>query len=529
MKTWLVVLALAGCSSGTKSSTNAPSSRWSGPAILTTVPSDTPYLLAVLEPNEAFRKRVFAQAPERFAKLVAKAREAEGETWAAIVLELDQMTKGTDAEHWPEVLGLAPPGEARMVVYGLGVWPVVRIAVKDPTRVRAVIERLARAARFPLQESKLVGHAYWTVGSAKLTVVAAVLDTDVVFALIPTGALPTAVPMILGTASPRERMREDRLVPELMSRYGFGPTMIGFADTRRIFDAILGPHPFGLAATADPLRGPGCHDDLARLATLVPRLVFGYRKLDAVGFSASFVLETSHAAARAIEKLHTSIPPVPLTGQAMFAMAAAIDVDAMLAELRELGKDLRDHPFTCQPLREIDELSDKLASTQALPPMFHGIRGFGLVVEDATMSPPGGTGQLVAVGDRMPQIASQLLQMLPGARPVATDGVPVELPLEWLAMPGLKSAYVALRGDRAVVTIGPDGETRAASALTAPIAAHSPLFALSYDLPRIRERFGAWLGGGDVGYDLGNAALTFDVRDEGIVMDVTGTWAPPAR
>src|SRR5439155_7322127 len=99
-------------------------------------------------------------------------------------------------------------------------------------------------------------------------------------------------------------LREASTIPELMGRYGFLATVLGYADTRRMFDASLAD----LGPKADALRGPGCAQDLDRLSTLAPRIVLGYHKLDEVGFSASFVLETSRGAAKALAKLPTSIP-----------------------------------------------------------------------------------------------------------------------------------------------------------------------------------------------------------------------------
>src|SRR5205085_3304413 len=141
---------------------------------------DTPYVLAVLEPSDQFSKRMFSTLPARLAKLVEKARETPDEPLAGLALEFDRIVQGKPPDQWPELLGLDAPARSPAVLYGLGLWPVARLGLRDPARLRAVVERLAHAAHVSLQEHTLDGHAYWTTGNANVTVIAAVRSRELV-------------------------------------------------------------------------------------------------------------------------------------------------------------------------------------------------------------------------------------------------------------------------------------------------------------------------------------------------------------
>jgi hypothetical protein len=261
-----------------------------------------------------------------------------------------------------------------------------------------------------------------------------------------------------------------------------------------------------------------------------PRAVFGYHKLDDAGFSGSLVIETAPWLTKAVARLHTTVPPVPLTGQALLAVGGAFDLVAANELLHELAAGARAHPFQCTALAAIDDVAGKLGDLGEVPPPLRGVHGFGLVVEDASVNPPSGKGQLVVVGTQVAAAVAQLLPTLPMHLHVTADGTPTTVPLDWLGLPAIKSAHVAMRGDRVALAVGPDSERRVAAALATPASPRTPLFAISYDLPRVRERFGNLLDDSDTDLaDFGNAALTLDVRDEGLVLEATGTWATPTQ
>src|SRR5262245_61263780 len=145
------------------------SSRWSAPAILTEVPADAPYLLALLEPmNDALRRRMLQDFDTQIAqsmKALDKLRDDSGklEPWMRAVRLLADELRGKGASAWFDQLGIDPKG--RFVLYGLSLWPVARIELNDPAKLRAVIARMLAAADARPQQRTLEGRSYWLAGN----------------------------------------------------------------------------------------------------------------------------------------------------------------------------------------------------------------------------------------------------------------------------------------------------------------------------------------------------------------------------
>ena len=514
----------------------AVASSWKGPEILAPVPADTPYLFGVLEPVPvAVRDQLFAQSGVQVKAALQKAASS-GEGRAALVAAaLYQELDGVEPARWLEALGMA--SDARFVIYGMSIWPVVRIEIKDPVRVRELVARLVKAGDPELQPRTVGKAMVYVLEDKRVSIVFGVVDRELVGALVPTVKLDIAMPAILGTEKPAQSLQTAKTLPALLARHRFLPTMIGFGDAVRVLAALSG-HGKGqydqLDTMFDGLITAPCQDDLGRIAAVLPRVVLGYRRLDERGFVAAMAIESPASVIRGLQKLHTPMPAMPVKTQPMFAFGAAVNVDAMFAWMRDVTSQLRARPFRCDAFAAVNHDIDDLASKldQPMPPIARGLRGFELVVDDATVLPPGGTGHLLVVGDHMADLVHQMLQGLPmfAALHLESNGVPVPLPLDQLGVPGIKSAHVALRETRASLAIGDNSASRATERLAAPDA-HAPLMTLSYDLPKLRERFGMFLKDTDFQNlsTVGSTSMALDVGEDGIYVDMVGTWAHGGR
>jgi hypothetical protein len=233
---------------------------------------------------------------------------------------------------------------------------------------------------------------------------------------------------------------------------------------------------------------------------------------------------------KGLAKLHTPMPAMPLKVQPLFAIGAAVNIDAMFGWMRETAGTLRAHPFRCDALDKLNHSIDELATTlnQPLPPDLQGLRGFELVIEDATMMPPAGNGHLLVVGDHIADFIRHTLAKVPAtaALNLQPNGVALELPLDKLGFPAsLKSAHFALRETRAALAVGDSSATRASESVGAPDS-RAPLLTVSYDLPRLRDRFGMFLKDDDLQSitAIASTSMSLDVGDDGIYVEMVGTW-----
>lgn len=522
----LVALAVAACGpSATAPGVHGPAVPvWKGPEILASVPADTPYVFAFLEPMApSIRARLAAQSGEQVRAALKKAATGDGRmalVAAALYAELD----GTDPARWMDALGFS--SESRIVLYGMSLWPVLRVETKDPARVRELLARIVKAGAPDLQPATTAHATLYTLKQDSFAYVFGVVDRELVASVMPTIVLDRMMPSLTGAERPVKSLRDAPVLPSLIAKHHYTTAMVGYVESLGVLEAVY--------RTIGERLPAACHDDLARMAAVMPRFVIGYRRLDERGFAASMAIELPHDVISGLQKLHTTMPALQAAQQPLFAMAASVNIDAMFGWMRDVTGKLRSRPFRCEAFDKLNHAIDDLGTKldEPLPPMEQGLRGFELVIDDATVMPPGGTGHVLVAGDHIADLVHQLLAKVPqlAALQIPPDGAPVELPIAQLGVPAsFKSAHVALRPTRAALAIGDDSARRASERAGAKDA-HVPLVVVFYDLAKIKERFGMFLKDDDFAglSNIGATSLALDIVDDGIDLDVTGSW-PHAR
>ena len=533
-----VALAVAATACGGGQSTSSTlSSSWKAPAILRHVPADSPYLFASLEPiSDALRERMTRGLDRRLAELSAKLeqlRDAPGDHGRAVraALALRDELRGQSAASWYRALGFDPAGQ--FVMYGLGVWPVARVGVSDPARLRAVIQKVSQAAGATLQESKYEGRAYWSAGTDKVSIVAAVLDREAVIAVLPTAALPANLPYVLGTKTPAASLATAPVVPELLGRHHLLGFVAAYFDLHRIADLLTSP-------TAGPLDdlihaalgpvSPVCRSEWLRVADVSPRIAFGYRRLDDRGFAGSVIFETPASVTQPLGKLRTAAAGVTAEApeHALFTVAAAVVPEDVQAWLGGVAKELRARPFACPQLAELNKAAEELARGAAgpLPEPLRALRGFAAVLDDAKVMPPAVDGYVVLTGAPGKDAMSALAGAMPflSSLGLTANGKAVELPLGQLGLP-IAAAHIAATSERLAIAAGPQSARRAEAQIAAPLPARSPLFRMSFDAPRLGALLASIGKTGAEGLEgLGDVDLVVDVAADGVVLDIEGTW-----
>lgn len=535
----VVALAAVGWACGGSARPPAAlSSRWTAPPLLAHVPADTPYLVAVLDPvSPALRKTLMQTFGRQLGDAMKKVRDirpadvSKAEPWQRVLIALADQLRGNDPEALPEQLGIDLRG--RFVLYGLSVWPVARMEVADPAKLRTVIDRSLAAASVQPKQLTFAGHPYWIAGDAKVGLLAAIVDRELVVALLPTLTLPAALPLLLGDRTPDRNLSNEPTVSDLLARHRFQGTLVAYLDSHHLVDIVAGaqPTPFDLAlrATTGPISSV-CHGDLDRLAALLPRIVLGYRRFDASGMEASAIFELPPVAVSGLRKLAAVVPEVSERApeHPMFSLGAAIDPVAFVAWTRGITGELRAHPFACPWFTEINDAGAKLAHEldAPLPKALRGMHGGSLVIDDAAMRPPSFTGHVLLAGDRVADLVTSLAGAVPAIAgiPLARDGAPIALPVKQLHLP-MSSAHLALTTDRLVITAGEDSAQRIAGPLSAPLPERSPLAVMTFNVPRFQQVMAA-IGEGKLDdiaafRDLG---MALDVDDSGLALDFWGSW-----
>jgi hypothetical protein len=543
----IVVIASLAC--GGSGSQPTLSSGWTAPTILANVPADSPYVIASLDVvSEATRRRFMSGRDRQLVDALSGAARLDGDErkafapWVRAARALRDEVRGKDMASWGKEIGFDPDG--RFVLYGLSIWPVARIELADPDRLRGVIQRVLAAAGAQPRQASHAGHSYWIAGNAEISFVAAVLQREAVAAILPTRALQGALPVVLGLEKPAQNLGSTQVMPELLGRHHFLGWFVGYFDTRNLLDVFTAQRTSELDAPLRTAAGPiapACRSDLERLAALVPRVAFGYRKLDEAGFDAAMVLETPPDVTSALRKLHAVVPEVTTSPGArpLFSFGAAINPDELIAWMRGVATQLRDRPFACPWFTAINEAGEQVGNQFAtpLPPMFKGVRGFSVTVDNATITPMAVDGHMIIAGDRIADTVSSLAGTIPwlAGIPLKRDGRPVAIPTQQLGLP-ISGAHVAMAADRVVIATGAASVQRATEHLATPAPKSSPLFMLTFDVPRVKTLLESISHEAADSFDYlgtGNFGMSIDVADGGLGLAAWGTWddaasAPPA-
>jgi len=466
-----------------------PTSPWSAPSFFADIPADTPYVLASIDPmSDALRDRLYNSIGDSMAKTLAntdKLVKAEDEPWKRAIAAITESLRGTDLKKWNETLGFA--ANARIAIYGLGLYPVIRWELADAGKLRAVFAKAAAAAGAGVTNASLRGVAYWKITAGDThTWVVAVLDHELVVSVAPTAQLDAMLPMILALEHPAHTLADTTDVPDALKKYGFTRFMYGAVDVGRVAGAFT-------ALPGSPVASAECKSDLGRLASYTPRIVSGYRHLDADGFAFGIVVETSPGIAEALAKVRTQLPMLPREHSPIFEASAGIDIDALVDAVRGAVHQLRNQPFHCAPLAQVSDGLDTIAQKldEPLPPELAGLRGGDFVIDDFTIDPPGGRGGIVALGGQVGQAIKKLFDLVPGLGGITipNDGIPVELPIGMLGIKNLDEAYIAVHDGVAALAIGAHSKDRVAKALSEPPDPHSPMMGFTWDVAKTLERY----------------------------------------
>lgn len=299
---WIFALALGGCDAADDREptvTPEPVSRVRGldevaTKMLAQVPADTPYVWVNAEPlPQAYVDRV---APLVDATLAAWGRamnrarpHADRETAAAIDAFAGKMSRKGLTE-----LGFQT--NPHVVVYGLGLAPVIRLELDDGNAVARLIERID-AADGNVEVQTIAGHPVWTSSSSRdsFGAAVAVVDDELVISVFPPSVHNEILPRIVGTAKPQRSLLQTDWLNVARRNHDLLTHGLAMVDLTRVLAILDGD---GDALTRGVTRGwrmeqsdhecmPAARAWFARS----PRIWFGLREIGPRGIEAATIWE----------------------------------------------------------------------------------------------------------------------------------------------------------------------------------------------------------------------------------------------
>lgn len=449
-------------------------------APLAFVPADTPYVVANLkvmddDARDAVLTQANAQLPGKVEQMKAAADKmaVKDPNGAKLLRAFAEQLEGKTVQQFAKSAGISMEGHSAL--YGLGLAPVMRFELSDAKAFDGFVGRMENAYGKKLEVAKLGDQSYRHLVSPEsgTDVVLATMDKYAVVALLPANAPQPLLRQALGLDRPSKSMQDDGRLADLAKSRGYSKDMVGLLDLTRalplaasgkdpLFDAMYKAHAQSEAAkTGEPAANQAvvpasCQTDASRIAARVPKMSFGYTKLDAKEQDLRLDVGLASDITKAFSGLKADLPGLGTNGSAPFDMALALP----MAQLRTFWLAQADavaaKPFACPTLSDMNSSFAKLGPLMqkaAIPP-FGDLLGLHIALDTFTPSPTGGmpsfTGRVV-IGTNNPAGLLAMGQMMTPAlaqMKITKDGKPVALPANLTKLVG-QPVWVAM-GDKAL-------------------------------------------------------------------------------
>jgi hypothetical protein len=422
--------------------------------MLARVPADTPYIWLNAEPlPPAYLEHLAPLADATLAawdRALAQALTSDDPETAALAQALaGHLTREGLAE-----LGFET--NPRLVLYGIGLAPVLRLQLRDATAVARLIERVD-AADGELEARSIDGHPVWTAGAAgPLAAAVAVVDDELVITAYPRAVEAELLARAIGSSPPRESLLDTGWLRSARHDHRLLPHGIGMVDLSRVLGLLAGEgDALARAVTqgwAPALRDDRCTVALREWIVRAPRLWLGVREIGGRSIETATIWELD---AGLRDDLRGIAAPIAGLGRSdrdegLASIAIGIDAAAALDVIDALRRDDR-----------LRGCSDE-AGTHELeaPAWLAGLHGGSAVLHDWDPRGERVTGAVVLAVDEplqwlrtiLPRADTEALHRRGHAVPLAALlGVP---PREWL-----REAWIA-RGAHAIGVAAGDGARR---------------------------------------------------------------------
>lgn len=547
------LLLLSGCSNDEPEQTQSNPEHSAAAAVedtwLSEIPADTPYFFASrerLSETDAIalvdKLGSLDDIEVQLAELEALRENSDDPDVAQFIDIMSSLLRTFDEVKTIEDYhqrGMMP--NARSAFYGLGLLPAIRMELHDEDLFRAFFEGILSEIRIDLESADLGGTEYWhTSADAFLQTFISIKDNQVILGLLPSTVEQSVLEQLLGMTPPAVSLLESQELQQLERDYNYTAYGSGRFSTRKIVDEIISPsHPASQALLQ--MGGPNaeavenCRADINRLTDLFPALVMGVQSLDTNHISGSIRLATGASLADDLIGFTTAVPGLG-SAKGIASLGLGLDVQALTAALQKYAGQVRDTPFTCPELVDINLAWDELGlftnhpMTMMLGPSLSGINvridsidmnanqptGTGVLA----LSSPNAQGLISAVSMFAPQIASLNLQSNGDVKQVDPSLLPPDVP----------SVHAAMSDTAILLGFGLENPSQLTSELEQPLGrpdlvsyghlndeTFATLAELSSQLPNtdgmdtaellymaeIYQKLGFWLGIDGAGFELG--------------------------
>lgn len=470
-------------------------------APLAFVPAGTPYVFANLEPFPAAVTSRWMQQMDVGAKLwqsqlalgIRKLEQTRPDApelpWLRAI---DDELEGKSMAQVFDALGYDLQG--RFALYGIGLAPVLRLSLADPGKFEAFIARLEKQVGTTFPRGRVDQQEYLALSgpAGKLRGILALQGRQLVLTLAPP-ADDAALRELLGLQRPAASLADGGALLALNKQFGYLPNGSGYIDVRALLVQLGAPAtPLETAFLAaleieKPKFDATCAAEAAALAAQVPRLSFGYTRLDAKQMAMVSRLETSAEIAADLRQLRAPMPGLAQVNDAPFNVGVSLKLAALPPLASKWAGAVAKSPWQCPALAPLNDSFAQSSQQLSNPvvfgaaPVFEGLHLIATRLElKSAAAPPDVAGKLLVGSPNpaalvgmaksfAPQLAS--LQLAPDGKVQALPALP--------DLPGELPTHVAMTKNVLGLSVGAGEEQDLAEYLQSD-PQQQPLFVLGY-------------------------------------------------
>lgn len=475
--------------------------------LLAYVPADTAYVYADLEPApeaiiDAYVERfqpVLDVLSEQVKKFQAEyqAGDHEDEPIARLASAVLEELGGTLSTESLNKLGISL--QAHHAIYATGVFPVMRLELKDAQELHNAIGRIEAKMGYELPVKNHNGSTYWRVAEddSPIAVYIAILDQQLAVSVFPVHAEDSLLAAFLGQEMPVQSIASINALGIMNNKKGYTPYGSGILDIQKLADEILNPDSQSRGFLGQEINAhmqsldTVCIAEIKSMIAKAPRMTAGTTKLTANEIAVRYDLEIENSLASGLAALVSDTPPAE-SGDFLISASLAVRVGKLRSFVLEKATALVASPYQCANLEKLNEQAGTLMTQLniPMPPMINNLLGVRVKVDDfdPANAISDGNGLLAIHVDKPEMFVGMASMMVPGFEnlDLANQTEPVRIPAEMLHTEGLD--VFAMMSDSAIgASIGEQHVKDLKGFMSAKTQDNGTFLSISYDMAKQME------------------------------------------
>lgn len=321
-----------------------------GDELLAFVPADAPYVLAVLEPapRGLLRRIEPVLAPLR----QAVQRELDAVDPDDLPPEVRVLVEALDGRVSAEGLReLGIDANPRLVVYGLGLAPVVRIRLHDGPRLHALLRRIDAADGEPWPIWAHAEVSGWRIEEGETALAWGIVGDDLVATAYPRSLEAEILPLAFGARRPARSLAAEGWATAMRREHGLVSYGLGRVDLLALTEAVTGSGSGLLAASVrawdlEVDEDEPCTAAARHLARRAPELVTGLTELSDDAVAGRWTWRMDEAL---VSDLAALAGPIPRTADGVATAGFSLDMARAEATARGWLEELHRVAPECVP------------------------------------------------------------------------------------------------------------------------------------------------------------------------------------